>query len=83
MSYAYILDMIITEFGHRWLNGGELQVAFLHYVLPGDTITPEGMVISKETDNSSTRITLEVWCHNQRNEKVAAGSATGVIRDGD
>ena len=79
MSYGYILEMIITEFGHRWLNGGELQVAFLQYVFPGDTITAKGKVVRKETDSSGIKITLKVWCLNQRNEKVVAGSATGLI----
>jgi acyl dehydratase len=79
MSYGYILETISTTFGDRWLKGGEIEVSFLRYVLPGDTVTAKILVRQKEATDSGSKITLEVWCENQRNEKVVAGTATAVI----
>src|SRR4030043_270463 len=78
MSYGYILEMIVNAFGERWLNSGELEVSFLRYVLPGDFITTKGVIRSKEASDTGTKIKLEVWCENQRNEKVVAGTATAI-----
>lgn len=79
MSYGYILEMILTIFGDKWLKDGELEVSFLRYVLPGDVITAKGVIRSKEASDSGTKIMLEVWCENQRKEKVVAGTATGIV----
>jgi acyl dehydratase len=79
MSYGYILETILTTFGDKWLKGGELEVSFLRYVLPGDTVTAKILVRQKEATDSGSKITLEVWCENQQNEKVVAGTATTVI----
>lgn len=79
MSYAYILEMIITTFGDKWLSGGELEVSFLRYLLPGDVINAKGVIRHKEASDPGTKIMLEVWCENQRKEKVAAGTATGIV----
>jgi len=79
MSYGYILEMIVNAFGERWLNSGELEVSFLRYVLPGDFITTKGVIRSKEASDTGTKIKLEVWCENQRNEKVVAGTATAIV----
>jgi acyl dehydratase len=79
MSYGYILEMIVNAFGDEFFSGGELEVSFIRYVLPGDTVTAKGRVNRREATNSGTKITLEVWCENQRNEKVAAGTATAVL----
>ena len=79
MSYGYILETILTTFGDKWLKGGELNVSFLHYVLPGDTVTAKILVRRKEATDSGSKITLEVWCENQRKEKIVAGTATGIV----
>jgi acyl dehydratase len=79
MSYGYILETILTTFGDKWLKGGELEVSFLRYVLPGDTVTAKILVRRKEVTDSGSKITLEVWCENQRKEKIVAGTATGIV----
>jgi len=79
MSYGYILETIFATFGDKWLKGGQLEVSFLRYVLPGDTVTAKILVRQKEATDSGSKITLEVWCENQQNEKVVAGTATAVI----
>lgn len=79
MSYGYILEMIVNAFGERWLRGGELEVSFVRYVLPGDVLTTKGVIRSKEASDTGTKIKLEVWCENQRNEKVVAGTATAIV----
>jgi acyl dehydratase len=79
MSYGSILETILATFGDKWLKGGELEVSFLRYVLPGDTVTAKILVRQKEATDSGSKITLEVWCENQRKEKVVAGTARGIV----
>jgi len=79
MSYGYILETILTTFGDKWLKGGELEVSFLRYVLPGDTVTAKIIVRRQEATDSGIKIILEVWCENQRKEKVVAGTATSIV----
>ena len=79
MSYGYILETILATLGDKWLKGGELEVSFLRYVLPGDTVTAKILVRRKEATDSGLKITLDVWCENQRKEKIAAGTATGIV----
>jgi len=79
MSYGYILEMIVDAFGDGFLSRGELEISFIRYVLPGDRITAKGIVRSRETMDSKTKITLDVWCENQNNDKVAVGQAIYVI----
>ena len=79
MSYAYLMEVMLSFFGESWLRGGVLSVNFLGYVLPGDTITARAVVMSRETEESRDRIGLQVWCENQRGEKVVAGTANGFL----
>jgi len=79
MSYGYILEMIVNAFGDEFFSGGELEVSFVRYVLPGDTVTAKGRVHRREATHSGTKITLEVWCENQHNEKVTGGTATALL----
>ena len=77
MSCAYILEMILSNFGDRWLYGGNLEVKYLRYVYPGDTISAYGIVRNEEKAGSTDKITIVAWCENQRNEKAAVGMAIG------
>ena len=79
MSYAYILEMILKNFGDKWLYGGSLEVKFIRQVYSGDTVTAFGRVSDQERNGPSHRITLEIWCENQRGEHTAIGVATGFI----
>lgn len=79
MSHAYLSEMLTNFFGESWLKGGKLSIAFLHYTLPGNTITAKGVITNKKTDGSAVRFEIEVWCENQSGQKTVAGTATALV----
>jgi acyl dehydratase len=71
MFVNYISEMLARTFGGKWLEGGELTVSFRKIVRPGDTIRTLGKV--KNVGNG--KITLNVWCENEKGEIVVEGEA--------
>jgi len=71
LSLAYISQMMTNWVSKAWISGGELEVTFLAPVRPGDTITSKGKVIDK--DEGKGIVTCEVYCENQKGEKVVIG----------
>lgn len=79
MSYAYLSEMLTCFFGPSWLQGGKLSVAFIRYVLPGETITARGVITEKVIEGTAARFTVEVWCENESGDKVTVGTASMVV----
>ena len=80
MTHDYFSEMLIHFFGEEWLRGGRLSLSFVHYVLPGDTLTIAGVIREKVAEGPALRMNLEMWCENQRGEKVAVGTASALVR---
>lgn len=79
-TYAYMCEWLVDFFGPDWFQGGRLAVSFLAVVLPGDMVTVKADLAGTEEVEEGTRVTLDIWCENHRSEKVAAGTATAVVR---
>ena len=79
-SHAYVSKMLTDFFGEGWLKGGKLEVTFIQYGLPGDTVTCKGIVRERKAEGEAVRCTLEVWCENQRGEKITVGTASALVR---
>ena len=80
-TYAYMCEWLVEFFGPDWFQGGQLAVSFLGLVMPGDRVTVKGELTGREdVEGGGTRVTLSIWCENHRGEKVAAGTATAVVR---
>ncbi|SFR04604.1 MaoC family dehydratase [Desulfoscipio geothermicus] len=73
LSAAYISEMMSNWLGESWLEGGELEVSFLHPVRSGDTITAGGKVIDISQNGSAEKIICEVYCQNQEGDLVIKG----------
>ena len=52
---------------------------FLQIVEVDDDITVRGVVRDKVEESGKVRLMLEVWCENQRGEKVVVGKASGLV----
>lgn len=78
LSLAYISEMMTKAFAKGWLAGGKMTVSFLAPVRPGDTITARGVVKKKREDEGQRVVVCEVYCENQKGEKVISGEATAV-----
>jgi acyl dehydratase len=79
-TYAYMCEWLVGFFGPDWFQGGRLAVSFLAIVLPGDNVTVRAELAGVEDVEEGTRVTLDIWCENHRGEKVAAGTATAIVR---
>lgn len=76
---AFLGELFIKFFGEGYL-GGKLSINFIGFVLPDDVITARGIVTDKIVEGDAVRLVLDVWCENQRGEKVLAGTASGLAR---
>ena len=74
----YIGELFMKFFGEGYI-GGELVVKLIGIVEPDDEITTRGVVRGKIAEGDAFRLTLDVWCENQRGEKVAVGQASGLV----
>jgi acyl dehydratase len=76
--YGHVSHLMAERFGSRWLEGGELSVAFIKPVCAGDEVIVklgERPVQRPEAD-AGDRLALQVDVYNQLGELVAAGSAS-------
>ena len=71
--------LIIKFFGEGYI-GGKLAINFISFVLPEDEVTARGVVKDKIVEGDKVRLILDVWCENQRGEKVLVGTASGLAR---
>ena len=80
MWTTLLSSLLGTALGRAWLSAGALSLTFLKMVKPGYEIKACGVVTAVRAEPAGRRVQLEVWCQNQRGEKVAAGSASGLIQ---
>jgi acyl dehydratase len=79
MSTAYVSELMTRFVGAGFVKGGTLSMTFIKPVLAGDRLTVHGTVKDKRPDGGRTRVVVEVWCENQRGEKTAVGTASGLL----
>ena len=72
---AFIFEMLHQEYGIDSVSGTVLDVRFRAPVLAADTVTANGQVTDNEGQGNGQLLSLEVWCENQRGEKVITGTA--------
>lgn len=77
MLQAYLAELMVDLFGEGWLTKGRLDLKFVRRVDIDDRIVARGLVASKQEDGSESRLEIDLWCENQRGEKVCAGTGTG------
>lgn len=79
MTTAYLNQMLREAFGADWSWTGHLAVAFIGSLRSGDEAAAHGVVKGTHQETGATRLELEVWCENQRGEKVTVGSADLIL----
>ena len=67
---AYLSEMMVDLFGEEWLSTGRIELKFLKLIEIDDRIVARGTVTALHDDGSAD---MELWCENQRGEKVCAG----------
>lgn len=77
---GHMTEHLIDLFGEKWLSMGRTRdLKFIKPVTEGDTLQARSRVKSMLDDGVETRCVLDVWCENQRNEKVLVGEASGIV----
>ncbi|MBI2914018.1 MAG: MaoC family dehydratase [Chloroflexi bacterium] len=76
---SYVFRMLYDEYGFESLPGTILDVRIRAPVFAGDTVTARGRVSAVEPEGDRRRLHLDVWCQNQRNEQVIAGTAEVLV----
>ena len=79
MYEAYLVELMLNIFGEDWIRHGRLELAFVKMVHPSDTLAAKAIAREVGTAEAGRRVSLEVWCENQRGERVAVGSASGRV----
>lgn len=80
-TYAFMLEWLVRYFGEDWFQGGKLGVSFLSVVVPGDVVTVKSEITSTDATPEGTQVALDIWCENERGQKVAAGTASALVRN--
>ena len=72
-------ELLTKFFGKGYIVGGKLSVAVARITEPDDELTIKGVVKEKAAEGDAIRLILDVWCENQRGEKVIVGTASGLV----
>lgn len=79
MTISYMHDLLNKFFGHDWVKGGTLNAKFIRPIVVGDTVSYRGVVKEKVPENGRTRLLLDLWTENQRGQKTAVATASGLV----
>ena len=80
MSISFASEALRKLFGpdvfHRT---GTVNLKFLRPVKDGDVITVRGRVTDTVSEDTVTRVMVEVWCENQDGHKTAVGVGSATV----
>lgn len=79
MSYGYMSELCTRFFGESWVYGGTLNVSFVGILRTDHLLTIRGTVKEKVNEGSKTKLVLDLSVENQHGEKVALGTASGLV----
>lgn len=76
---SYVFEMLYREYGFQSVSGTVVDVRIRTPVFAGDTVTARGTVTEAELTGEGRLLRLDVWCENQRQEQVIAGTAQVTV----
>lgn len=79
-TLSFIVEMLHDAFGEDYLHDSSLDVRFVAPVYAGDRVRAGGVITQREPSATGQRLTVAVWCENQRGRLVAAGIAELTLR---
>ena len=77
--YGHVSDIMTRAFGRRWVEGGEMSVAFIQPVCAGDEVivsVDQRPLQKPAEDQGADRLVMQVDVCNQDGTLVAAGWAS-------
>lgn len=82
ISMAFVLELLVRNFGKDWLESGTVEVSFMAPVRPGDFITEEAKVMKVtpvEGEEGKVRLRMQIVGMNAQQEKVSKGQAEVTV----
>jgi len=79
-TLSFIVEMLLDAFGDDYLHDSVLDVRFVAPVYAGDRVRAGGVITQREPTPAGQRLTIAVWCENQRGRLVTAGTALLTVR---
>ena len=79
-TLSFMVEMLHDAFGDDYLHDSSLDVRFVAPVYAGDRVRAGGVITQREPSATGQRLTVAVWCENQRGRLVAAGTAELTLR---
>lgn len=80
MSLGYATESLRRFFGAEVFNhSGTVDLKFVNPVLDGDTVTVKGKVTETKPEGEAIRVTLDIWCENQKGERTAVGAGSVLL----
>ena len=81
MSITFAAESLRKFFGPEVFNHtGTVNLKFLRPVKAGDTITVTGAVSATEQTDGGTKVSVDLFCDNQDENRTAVGLGTAVIK---
>lgn len=77
---GYLATHLIRLFGSDWFTDGIWDVKIVRSVKVGDSVSPAVKLVSRQEQQESVRVDVEVWCENQDGDTVLAGTASCLVR---
>ena len=74
-TLSFIAELLHDAFGDDYLHDSVLDVRFVAPVFAGDRVRAGGAVTQRQPAPVGQRLTIAVWCENQRGRLVATGTA--------
>lgn len=75
MTHAIIADLLSLRFGTAAMTRAHLATEFVAPACVGDVLTADAREIRRHTQGDVDELDLEVWCENQRGDRVLSGRA--------
>jgi 3-hydroxybutyryl-CoA dehydratase len=80
MSLGYACEMMSRFLGLETFNRtGKIDFKFVKPVMPGDTITVRGRISELEELPEGIRVTVDIYCENQKGEKTSVGNGSAIV----
>ncbi len=76
---SFISEHLVDLFGEGFVSGGEIDVAFVKPIFPGDTVTVTAEVREILPEGDRRRVVLDLSMVNQEGVPVTVGTASGLV----
>ena len=75
ISTNWISGFLIDVFGDAYLSNGSLRTKYIKPILENQIVIAALRVAAVERADGETRYTLDVWCEDDKGQKLTVGAA--------